>query len=661
MVLPLAAVPAGGVQAALANGNGWQLKALARHVAKIVGALLAAGIFTKVGVAQRLAIRLFILALRATTPAAVIFAGRNLVTLARQRGIWRVRRLLWYAVSAWSIAEAAFFVYIMQCLHQLNSQTTTRWQAVTTHSTEEKRRSSMERYLLALMQVSRPGLVEAGSSNGAASAFKKSAVRDLPESLLRRGTSGPLSKIEGSRPLLRRNLSRALLGSTGHLLGLGVQPEASVDDLLKVWDGHEISDEEFQRLKWLELASFFTGPERGDAEDLPNWLRRGNVEEWISHYWFRGATPAALEVRGQRQELRRLVDMVLDNAGLSHLPEGRNQRVQAFRIFSDPLPVLHRPLIVYAGTSLFCPLLTLQVMKWLGFRRERVGGLCYWKRPPRADVKPDLDLTALRNTPLVFVHGLGVGLVPYYLFIYRLSQRHSGDMYVPEFPFLAMAPWESVPSAREVVAQLQDMLTANGHTAAHFMGHSFGAVVIGWMIKKSPTSVVYTTLMEPAQFLMIKSEALSKVLFGEPRSCYQMLIRYFAFRELFTVNLLCRNFFWEQSTMWPEDLHVPAVVQLAGDDHIVQSVFVRRLIEHEKTARKQRKKRRKSPLAPGLPMSGSSTDVRHDSLQVSPRIDAAELLDVLWCEGLFHGEILFKRRVCEKLFSRMKQMVSGSS
>ena len=23
--------------------------------------------------------------------------------------------------------------------------------------------------------------------------------------------------------------------------------------------------------------------------------------------------------------------------------------------------------------------------------------------------------------------------------------------------------------------------------------------------------------------------------------------------ELFTVNLLCRNFFWEQSSMWPED------------------------------------------------------------------------------------------------------------
>ncbi|CAE7940977.1 CYP704C1 [Symbiodinium necroappetens] len=119
-----------------------------------------------------------------------------------------------------------------------------------------------------------------------------------------------------------------------------------------------------------------------------------------------------------------------------------------------------------------------------------------------------------------------------------------------------MAPWESVPSAREVVAQLQDMLAAHGHRAAHWHGHSFGCVVIGWVMKMSPSSVVYATLMEPAQFLVIKAEALTKVLWGHAATSFEILIRYFAFRELFTVNLLCRNFFWEQSSMWPEDLQL---------------------------------------------------------------------------------------------------------
>lgn len=450
---------------------------------------------------------------------------------------------------------------------------------------------------------------------------------------------------------------------TGSFLGLMDKPEASVDDLLRDLEEHEdgVSEEELRRLRWHELATFFWGPGRGDADEVGSWLRRGNVEEWIAHYWFRGATPEELlkERPREHQELRRLVDLVLEPAGLLSLPDGQNPRVWTHRVFTDPLPVLHRPLLVYAGTSLLCPLLTLQVMKWLGFTRERVGGLCYWFRPRRNNVHPTVDLSAPRQTPLVFVHGLGVGLVPYYLLIFRLSRRHSGDLYVPEFPFLAMAPWESVPSAREVVAQLQDMLAAHGHTAAHFAGHSFGCVVIGWVMKMSSSSVMYTTLMEPAQFLMIKAEALTQVLFGTPKTCYEMLVRYFAFRELFTVNLLCRNFFWEQSIMWPEDLHVPTIVQLAGDDHIVQSRFVRRLIEHEKVARKERRRHRK----PRMLVSGSSTDVRLDTLQqaASTQKAGAELLDILWCDGFFHGQILFDLRTHDKLFARMRQMVQAES
>lgn len=348
--------------------------------------------------------------------------------------------------------------------------------------------------------------------------------------------------------------------------------------------------------------------------------------------------------------------MVLESAGLTNMNDGRNNSIRPFRVLTDPLPVAHRPLLLYVGTSLLCPLTTWHVMHLLGFHRERVGGLSYWKRPPRTDVRAEIDIAAGlgRSVPLVFVHGLGVGLVPYYLFIYRLSKHFSGDLYVPEFPFLAMAPWESVPSAREVVAQLQDMLIANRHTSAHFVGHSFGGVVIGWMLKMSRSSVVTTTLMEPALFLMIKSDTISKVLYGEAKTCYEMSIRYFVFRELFTVNLLCRNFFWEQSSLWLEDLEVPALFQLAGDDHIVQSFFVKRLLEHERVARKSRRRnqKRKSVIS-----TGSSVDVRTDSLQPSLKDKNKEALEIQWCEGFFHGEILGRRRSSERLFAKMRQIV----
>ncbi|CAJ1437456.1 unnamed protein product [Effrenium voratum] len=459
---------------------------------------------------------------------------------------------------------------------------------------------------------------------------------------------------------MRASASSSALARTSSFLGLSaVKQEESVEDLLKHIEGSNGNlEQELQRLRWHELATFYCGPGRGDADDIMSWLRRDNVKDWIAHYWFRGATPEELleDSPQQYQELRKLVDLVLHTAGLQKMAEGRNPAVRAFRIFSDPLPVVHRPLLVYAGTSLLCPLVSYKVMQWLGFHRERAGGLCYWKRRKR-QVDPETDLAAPRQVPLVFVHGLGVGLVPYFQFIYRLASRHSGELFVPEFPFLAMAPWESVPSAREVVAQLQDMLAAHGHTAAHWHGHSFGCVVIGWVMKMSPSSLFYATLMEPAQFLVIKAEALTKILWGRPATSFEILIRYFAFRELFTVNLLCRNFFWEQSSMWPEDLRVPTIVSLAADDHIVQSTFVRRLLEHEKAAR--RLQRRLNSKKAKIPTSGSSTDVRVDTLNQPININKGQepRLEILWNEKFFHGQILMDRRAGDRLFSRMRQLV----
>jgi len=200
------------------------------------------------------------------------------------------------------------------------------------------------------------------------------------------------------------------------------------------------------------------------------------------------------------------------------------------------------------------------------------------------------------------------------------------------------------------------MLASWGFQAAHFVGHSFGAVVIGWLMKMSPSSVVCATLMDPAHFLVMKADVLSKVLFGQPNTCYEMLVRYFSFRELFTVNLLCRNFFWEQSTMWPEDLRVPVVIELAGDDHIVGSIFVRRLLEHEQAARRMRRRSKRQPMQ----ISGSSVDVRRDILAAPPRSHSEEPIDVQWCEGFFHGQILFHQEECENLFSKMRFMVQAT-
>jgi pimeloyl-ACP methyl ester carboxylesterase len=441
--------------------------------------------------------------------------------------------------------------------------------------------------------------------------------------------------------------------------------EQSVNDLLKVWDDRrldrsnskkiEISEEDVLRLKWIEMSGWYHGAGKGPDEDLGSWLQRGNVEDWIGHYFFRGLVPRDMG-RSERTELVSLTDLLLAHLGLPDLREGRNERIQPWLILSDPLECMHRPLFMYGVTTVACPLLTSQVMPWLGFKKERIGALDYWHRGPRSNISPNSDIAGGRHIPLVILHGLGVGLVPYYVFIYWLSQRYTFDIFVPEFPFFACRPYESVPSSREAVAQLQDMLAADGHRAGYFLGHSFGCIVAWWMQKLAPSSVLCLTVLEPATFLMLSSDTLRERVHGKSQTCLEICYRYFAFRELFTMNLLCRNFFWEQCTMWPEDLKVPTLVQLASDDAVIHARSVRRVIEYERASRSRNKPR--GSVSAAHP-SGSSADLRKDPLQGLANGGPNNApLEIMWSEGFFHGMILGHKKESEKLFKKMKTLMA---
>eukprot|EP00403_Amphidinium_massartii_P030664 CAMPEP_0178391976 /NCGR_PEP_ID=MMETSP0689_2-20121128/11443_1 /TAXON_ID=160604 /ORGANISM="Amphidinium massartii, Strain CS-259" /LENGTH=643 /DNA_ID=CAMNT_0020012541 /DNA_START=13 /DNA_END=1941 /DNA_ORIENTATION=+ len=625
-----------------------------RALSALTTALVYACLLHRTTFARRSTARAVTLAIQAIAPLSFFVIARNVQFLAKTPRLLRIRRILWYLASFWAAAEVAFLVYMKRYQRHLNSQTTIGWRAIALHSTEEKRLASLERYLRGIVQVFHGASAETDTSLVKRSESKEClnklrAKRTNSEACLQSLSFQRNSSPNSSTSNLRLAMNKpkdggatpgnglSMLGSGTNLFGLAPQNHESVSDLLKLWDSKEtekngekptLSEDELLRLKWLELAGWFHGRDV-DVEDLESWLRRGNVEDWIAHYWFRGATSAELRQQPrQHQELNKLVDYVLQWAGLPELEGGRNPNIHCYLLYTDPLPVAHRPLLVYGITSWVCPIFYDQVMTSMGFRRQRVGGLIYYHRPKRSNVPSSIDLAGKGRHPMVYIHGLGVALLPYLLFIHRLSQRYSGELYVPILPFLAMQIMEIVPSAREVVAQMQDMLAAGGHRAAHFAGHSFGCVVIGWMLKMSPSSVYYTTLMEPAMFLMFKCDIMTRLLYNPTHTAYEHLIRYFAFRELFTVNLLARNSFWEVMTVWPEDIISAAVVELGGADHIVDSHYVKRLLDHERMARRGLAKQARRRQRNALVSTGSSEDLECVAME-SPA-GGTDSIDILW-------------------------------
>lgn len=147
----------------------------------------------------------------------------------------------------------------------------------------------------------------------------------------------------------------------------------------------------------------------------------------------------------------------------------------------DPIKYKHRPLLVYLAThGLINEALGYFLLRvLLGFRRHRADHIIYWHRPGAPSAAA---VAATQQPPLVFVHGIGLGLAMYYHFLTLLPRRR-GDIFLVELPHASLKLCEFVPSAPMAVASLRRMLAAHGHARAVFAAHSLGTVYVSWMCR----------------------------------------------------------------------------------------------------------------------------------------------------------------------------------
>jgi len=355
----------------------------------------------------------------------------------------------------------------------------------------------------------------------------------------------------------------------------------SMESVLRTWEQKEpaqVDDMVLQMaLRQAEIRSWFFGAELEDIK----WM---NVAEWLTEYFFEGRTPSDVSA-AELEELRQMVDHLAVWVGLPSRSFGaehlRSPDVSCMRLTRDPLVAASRPLWIYAITTLLLPSIAHQRCRWMGFSKFVSGGLEYWHRPAQQGE---------RTQPIVFCHGLGVGVLPYLDLVGDICSAVGSEIFLLDMPHLSSRPKTDVPSPRETVACIVDMLAAWGHASAHFVGHSFGTVVITWVLRRSEmaTSAV---LLDPVCFLLMKHDVLSNVLYSsffQPLSDFRSAaFQFFVFQELYTAHALSRNFFWQDNDLTAEKLQRPAVVLLSGADTIVPAHSVRRLLECEKRRRQQ--------------------------------------------------------------------------
>jgi len=244
-------------------------------------------------------------------------------------------------------------------------------------------------------------------------------------------------------------------------------------------------------------------------------------------------------------------------------------------------------------------------MQLMGFTRCKAGQLSYFHRPPPAHpgllIEGGKPVPPSQDSPVVLIHGLGVGITPYLRFIRMLGR--SRECFVIELPEISQACCELVLPPKEMADSLFEMLKAHGHDKAIFLAHSYGTFVMSWVLQFRREIVAKTVLLDPVALLLAQPDVAYNFLYRHPDNPMLKVVANFVRWELFAAHVLMRHFYWQYNVIWKEDLPPDSLVVMSSHDDICNAHYIRRYLEdHQRQGQ--------------------------DTLQV------------VWLEGFFHGGFL---------------------
>lgn len=368
----------------------------------------------------------------------------------------------------------------------------------------------------------------------------------------------PLSHIE------RRELFNSCLAHTPHL-----------DEYLRWWFlGADLDDIRRGNLQEFFLWAFF------DME-----VKDGNVETVPQSVW---------------TEVNEYVTLTESRLGYS-LRDGYGS-ARSLRLTLDGISTHYRCLLWYCIVFIV-DMTTHFLLSWYGFRYYARQSQEAWRTfPPRPQElfakhrspAAELSYWYLPHTdgsrrPIVFWHGIGIGLWTYAWFILELrSISASGEVgiIVPEMLPISFRLTDAPPRKDELLNMMANILDQH-HSWKKFtlVSHSYGSIPTTHMLR-SPSlrsRIESVILIDPVTILLHLPNVAYNFTRRIPKRANEWQLWYFASTDLGVAHCLGRHFFWRENILWKEDLIVDpggghnarrVAVCLSGRDLIVDTTAV---------------------------------------------------------------------------------------
>lgn len=218
-------------------------------------------------------------------------------------------------------------------------------------------------------------------------------------------------------------------------------------------------------------------------------------------------------------------------------------------------------------------------MKSRGFERLHIGSTVYYYHKGNdlsytegnignGDDEEDEEASL---APIVFCHGIGIGLC-YYLSLIDEFLKMGHPLFLPEIPYVCgFRPWlsrKSILTPHAAVATLTAMLASHGHMKATFVGHSYGTSWLSYMCKYSPDSIAALQFLDPIVFCLHMPCLTKSFVYhrSDPGSTSYMV------RTDVIINwTIQRSFPWSRIALFVEDLpeNVPCAIYISEDDVLI--------------------------------------------------------------------------------------------
>ncbi|PQE22949.1 carboxypeptidase cpdS protein [Rutstroemia sp. NJR-2017a BBW] len=207
--------------------------------------------------------------------------------------------------------------------------------------------------------------------------------------------------------------------------------------------------------------------------------------------------------------------------------------------------------------------------------RSPASHITYWHRPHTSKTK----------LPIIFIHGIGIGLYPYTSFLNELNAKTDDKVGIIalEIMNISFRLTHSGLPREETCREISQILNQHFPPDQKFIliSHSYGTVITTHLLHDPNLSprIGPVVLMDPVSICLHLPSVAYNFTRRIPKAANEYQLYYFASMDPGVAHTLGRRFFWNENVLWKQDLGDRKVTAcLAGRDLIVDTEAVGRYL-----------------------------------------------------------------------------------